>query len=374
VAFNVGNNQEIKSKLIFKLVRIKAQNQYLFDRFIRRLPLKMMCLDLDGTALNDSKQIVPENLEALNKVRQNNKNLMANIVTGRGYHQAKRFAEEMKATYFSTDNGGAIFERKGEGYELIESSKMKEEDCLLVFNKVLGYSKENQDMIYHLSTPEEFIIGEGEENFKKAHDTFYPGEVFGDGVVQVGSLEKIQKQGLGKNIIKMCVDFREGKVGKQQFNDFEGFLKEKNIDYFKTSDSKIEIAPKGVSKCSAIEKILKIEEEKGNSIEKRQVLTIGDSDNDMPMFKGGFQSFCPSNAKEKFKRTLPGNVRILKSDNNGELIKEALDKFGGVIEPVDRSFKPSEAAKTVKNMITRPRCTLGEMNKRNVGRDNGPSR
>jgi len=367
----LGNREQLK----FKISKIHAKSQHLFDRFIRRLPLKMVCLDLDGTALNDSKQIVPENLETLNEVRQNNKDLMVNIVTGRGFHQAKRYANEMKAKYFATDNGGAIFERKGEEYELIESSKMKEEDCLLVSNKILGYSKENQDMIYHLSTPDKFIIGEGEENFKKAHDIFYPGEVFGDGVVQVGSLEEIQEQGLGKDIIKMCVDFRAGAIGKQQFHDFENFLKEKNIDYFKTSDSKIEIAPKGGSKCSAIEKIREIEEERGNSIGKRQVLTIGDSDNDIPMFKGGYQSFCPSNAKEKFKKTLPANVQILKSDNNGPLIDDALSRFGGAIEPVKRSFNPSNVAKTVRDLVTRrPRCTLGDLNKRNSGRNDGHDR
>ena len=305
-----------------------AKGWHLYDTFMGKQRLKMLVLDLDGTALNDNKKIVPENVKAIQELKKKNPDVLICIATGRGFHQALRFAREIDAEVLITDNGGALYKQKDEGYELEKSFKMSEQESLAIFNKIKGYAAENPDMIWHFSTDSvehNFITGNGEKIFQKAHDTFYPGEIFGDGVLQVKNFEQIKRLGLSNKIIKACVDFGKGDIGKKQCQEFDEYLRENKINFFQTSDSKLEIAPSGVNKGEALLEIINKEQERGNYINRKEVLALGDSGNDEPMFEKGFQSLCPSNAREDIKKL--ENVIELNETNNEPFIRAAIDNF-----------------------------------------------
>ncbi|MDD2432347.1 MAG: HAD hydrolase family protein [Clostridia bacterium] len=58
---------------------------------------------------------------------------------------------------------------------------------------------------------------------------------------------------------------------------------------------------------------------------RKEVLALGDSGNDEPMFEKGFQSLCPSNAREDIKKL--ENVIELNETNNEPFIRAAIDNF-----------------------------------------------
>jgi Cof subfamily protein (haloacid dehalogenase superfamily) len=336
----------MKTGLTFKISRLQLTSQYLIDRFIGKLRLKMVCLDLDGTALNDAKKIAPENLETIKKLKENKTAPMVNIVTGRGFHQAKRFAKEMGVKYFVTDNGGAIFEGKDGGYDLVKAYTMPEEDGRKIIDEICTYAQENPNMVYHLSTPDQFFIGKG--SFQKAHDTFYSGEPFGDGVVEIESFNEISQRGLSDQIIKICVDFREGDIAEKQCKAFKDFLEKNRINYFPTTDTKFEIAPDDVNKARAILEIMKREMRKGRPIRNEEVAVFGDSENDLSMFELGFQSFAPVNTKPSIFRSAKSVIK-LNMDNNGPFLREGLeDRFITKTTPVYKDIFEGVKAK-IKN-------------------------
>lgn len=338
-----------KTGQTFKISRLQLSSQYLIDRLIGKLRLKMVCLDLDGTALNDAKKIVPENLKTIKKLKEKKTNPMVNIVTGRGFHQAKRFAEEMQAKYFVTDNGGAIFERKDDGkYDLVKAYTMPEEKGRKIIDEICTYAQENPHMVYHLSTPDQFFTGKG--SFQKAHDTFYPGEPFGDGVVEIESFDEISQRGQSDQIIKICVDFREGDIARKHCNAFKVFLEKNRINYFPTTDTKFEIAPDDVNKARAILEIMKRETGKGRPIRNEEVAVFGDSTNDIPMFKLGFQSFAPANTKSSIFECVEGVTKLAK-DNNDAFLPEGIAKFETTTTPAYKEILNNVNTKLTKGKI-----------------------
>jgi len=321
------------SKHPLKFKTIKTHSQYYFDRFIGKLRLKMINFDLDGTILNDEKEIHPNNLSAIETLKKKNPNIMINIVTGKGFHQAKRFADKMKVKFLITDNGGAIFERKNGEYELLKAYTIPEKESLAISKKINEFFIENPDMICHLSTPDNFIIKEG--YFEKANDVFYPNEPFGDGVIQVKNFEEIKERGLSNDIIKICVDFSKSDVGKKQCDKFKKYLKDNHINYFPTTDSKFEIAPEGVNKGNAILEIVKTLKKRGILICLKEIVNVGDGINDVSMCKSVFQCFTPRNGEldeivnkiRKIEKDSYAVVNKLKASNNDPIIPEIANKF-----------------------------------------------
>ncbi|MDD2402266.1 MAG: HAD family hydrolase [Clostridia bacterium] len=329
----------------FTLKTIETHSQYYFDKFIGKIRLKAIVLDLDDTALTSEKKILISNLNEIRELKRKDPNMTTAFATGSGVHQAKRHAEQVEIDFLITDNGGAIFARKNTKYILLKHYPIPKKESLAISNKIIELSKENPDMIYHFSTPLNFIIADGEHNFKRAHDVFYPNEPFGDGVLQVSDFTEIEKKGLSKDIIKICVDFGKSEIGKKQCLEFECFLKENQINYFPTTDSKFEIAPDGVNKGTAILEILKTLKSRGIPIRPKEVVAIGDSANDEPMFELGFQSFQPSNGKSRVP------VQRLTRSNNEPFLKEAVDEFKTHTTPYLLA-KIKEAKAYVRNSLS----------------------
>lgn len=88
---------------------------------------KMVLVDMDGTLLNDEKNISDENLEVLKNLQQ--KGMIIGIATGRRYSFAKPVIERygLKAVFFC-NNGNATWEMEND--ELIDSTTIKKEHFL----------------------------------------------------------------------------------------------------------------------------------------------------------------------------------------------------------------------------------------------------
>ena len=73
---------------------------------------KMVALDLDGTLLNDEKQISDKNIEILKKLHDSNVEIV--IATGRNYYMAKELTFKIKNVQpVILANNGAVVRRSG---------------------------------------------------------------------------------------------------------------------------------------------------------------------------------------------------------------------------------------------------------------------
>jgi hypothetical protein len=317
----------------FKGQPITLKRGTAMENYLGLSKIKMVATDLDGTFLDNNSKIPDLNRKTWLFLKHYT-NVVTSIATGRGFHNSKRFAHEIQSDYLVTDNGAAIFKRGEDGeYELAKSFAMEKDTCEDIFNKMQECGKGNSDMVYHLSTPEEFLIAGGKDqqernaNFKKAGDKFYPGEQFGEGVVQIDDIGQINSE-QRKKLIKMCVDFGSTKAGMDKF---EEFLKQnKGIEYFITSDSKIEIAPKGIHKGVALSEICKMEKEKGNEITRDQVAPFGDSGNDTAMLSKFLKhGRLMPNASKAVKNFLK-EITIAKKHNHEAGVSHATEELTGI--------------------------------------------
>jgi len=330
-SFRANSPSKEVRHMTYKLSKILSRNWAkglkLYDTLLGNQRLKMIALDLDGSALNNKKEIVPENLAALEELKREKPDIVICIATGRGYHQGLRYAKEMDADFLVTDNGGAIYRRVGNEYKLHKAVSIPEHESEAIYNKIKEYAAENPDLVWHFSTDSienNYLIENGKDALKVANDTFYPGEPFGDGVLQVKNFEEIRELGFSQSTIKICVEFKKGEIGKKQFCDFEQYLNASGNNYFQTSASKIEIAPLGENKGTALLEITKTMQEKGVYISPHEILTGGNGKNDCPMFAIGTVSRGPENALEGLHENM---VKSKKYDNNSRWIAEAIETF-----------------------------------------------
>lgn len=71
----------------------------------RARPIRMLCVDLDGTLLNDRKQVSEENKRALQKAAD--RGIEVVIATGRQYRRAREFVAELPIPLTILANNGA---------------------------------------------------------------------------------------------------------------------------------------------------------------------------------------------------------------------------------------------------------------------------
>lgn len=104
----------------------------------------------------------------------------------------------------------------------------------------------------------------------------------------------------GKTVYKLMVYFGMTKRNVKKASDATKYLRENYGDVLEASwtGGFVEITPKGCSKANGIEKYLKI-----RNIDKEQLFVVGDSGNDISMFKEFHEnSFCMSHSPNNVKK------------------------------------------------------------------------
>lgn len=137
---------------------------------------KMVVLDLDGTLLDDKKQISEKNIEILTYLHKNN--IETVIATGRNYYMAKLFTDKIKDIHpVILANNGAII-RRSHNDELIEHNylnfsefeKIYNEGLKLNLNPVLHVDEyfNGYDLVYECEDYEEAYYGYIKKDYNRA--------------------------------------------------------------------------------------------------------------------------------------------------------------------------------------------------------------
>ncbi|MGH4052141.1 MAG: Cof-type HAD-IIB family hydrolase [Clostridium sp.] len=268
---------------------------------------KLICIDMDGTLLNDKKNISERNIKAIRLA--NDKGVRIAVCTGRIFASAESFSDLLGVKSPVIAANGAYIKEKDRD-EVVYKASIGITKCrklISVFRKYNIYPHfytnemiftENVEFSSHFyeeinkTLPKDkqikvVLVKNWDDIFKK-----YDAEIF-KAIGIDSDLEKIMK----------------AKITIRDMNEFE--VVGSHFDNFEVTD-------KGVSKGNAV-KVL------GDyyGIDREQIICIGDSENDLSMIKYAGLGIAMGNADENVKEA----SKYVTDNNNCDGVAKAIEKF-----------------------------------------------
>ena len=238
---------------------------------------KIVFSDIDGTLLNEDKELSPATIEAIKNLDQK---IPFVLVSARMPAAMRHLQEKLGITQqpIICFNGSLVMvDNKPVSSTQIENSILKE--------IIEGYSDKLHLSLYHNDewyVPQYDKWAEREEN-----NTKIAPEVKSNKEV----LEKWQKEKKGAHKIMAM-----GKV--EVIEDLYNFLNEnyhKDLHLYRSKETYIEIAPKSISKLTAIKFLL----EKHFNFSLEETIAIGDNYNDVEMLKNVGYGIAVENGRQE---------------------------------------------------------------------------
>lgn len=262
---------------------------------------RLVAVDMDGTLLNDEKEVSPVTLEALKKLQTGG--IPLTICTGRNISGIERFMETLKPEGPIICNNGAVIMAPG-GNETIFNCTMDKADARRVYE--LGLSLKATLLIWCRNVFYTNELNERSYGYKK-----YSGL---DPVI-VEDFDRLNEAGITK--ILLCSESREvdaylEKVEGMRASE-QGFLSE--TTFCKSLPIFLEFFSNRVSKGKALEFIAS-----HLGISMKEVISFGDGMNDYPMIEKSGLGIAMGNACRELKK----KASFVTLDNNSDGIAFAL--------------------------------------------------
>ncbi len=271
--------------------------------------IKLICLDLDGTTLKDISNISECNIEYINKAY--NSGIKIALVTGRLFIHCLYFSKVLGIPIYAVGNNGTYV------YD-VENNKVVYSnffgvDFLVKIHKFVREKHFNT----HYSTIDTIYSNNKLEDYHNEEDKkeYSMKEVVID---SEDSWDNVFKNH-GDNICKVVVSSND----QNKLNDL--ILKVMELGEFEIEYSwvnTIEILKKGEGKGKGI-----IELRKYLDIDKKDIMCIGDSENDISMFRECGYKVAMNNAIDKLKEKADFITLDFDKDGVAYAIKNLLEHF-----------------------------------------------
>ncbi|MBW4829316.1 MAG: Cof-type HAD-IIB family hydrolase [Clostridiaceae bacterium] len=267
---------------------------------------KLIAIDLDGTLLNDEKRISQENLETLKELMSRGYEVV--IATGRRYWSAKEKVRDIDSELVILANNGNIVRRMKDDKILIKKYLDVDDFHILVKEgkkkglhpivHVDGY-EDGYDMIIELDKDDSKYHNYLEDNpdrFKKVEDIFKVSEPKVLAVVYMGSKEDLE----GFHLYLSDKYFE--KYNCHVMYNLDGSHINQGVGLLEVMN------PFGT-------KWLSLEEYgRKKRVSPKEIIAIGDDNNDIAMIKNAGLGIAMKNATEKIKKV----SNIITDKNNNE--------------------------------------------------------
>lgn len=264
---------------------------------------KVLFLDLDGTLLNDKKTISGNDSSILyNYVKDGNDVI---ITSGRSHMSLQVIEQELylqkQDGYTIAFNGGVVYNRK---------TKEKLQEMLMDYEKsvdILKFLKKFTSNIICYADDKIYI-----ENFTKEIMYYITNTKIAP--FRVSSFLRKIKQPFHKIVV--LGEEAELLIIKEKF--YEQNIAN-DIDCFFSSHNLLEFNPSNYSKGTAVSFIMNLPEFKGKTS-----IVVGDSYNDIPMFKAADISIAVANSDQEVKDNAD---YVTQSTNNDGILNEIIEKY-----------------------------------------------
>jgi len=270
---------------------------------------KLICIDVDGTLLNSRHKITRRTKETI--VRAHKLGVHIVISTGRMYTDAEYYSNLIGVKSPVIASNGAFIKEK--------------DNDKVIFKDVLG-----QDLSLELL---EIFRKHGIKPYFCTPNKFYYGSImfklFYIATAILGQrsnkldMEYVfswqqWKNALNKekdNIVKGEVIYRDPALIYELRNELKTI---KQLEIVDSSKYNIEITRKGVSKGKAVERLATL-----YNIKREEIMTIGDSENDLSMIEYAGLGIAMDNASDNLKQ----KADYITDSNDNEGVAKAIDKF-----------------------------------------------
>lgn len=255
---------------------------------------KVICLDLDGTLLDQQSQISKTNIKTLQECLT--KGIRVFLVTGRPYCFARYYADKISSQVEVIAANGGCYEYDGKVVEkwITKESINEIVRLLCKYNtpaffkgKVFIYTHENQDKRFtydHMNEQDGFP-------FTKSYT----------------DLSWTNLSELAQNIVKILV-YNFDKEKLNALRKEVSLIQDISVSSY--NDISFDVNGDKVNKGWAIEQLMS-----KHNIKKEEIISFGDSENDLAMFQMSGYAVAMANAKEEIKKQC--NEVTLSNDEDG---------------------------------------------------------
>ena len=269
------------------------------------MAIKMIVSDLDGTMLNSSYRIPPENVAAVREAMA--RGIIVTLATGRMYRSAKAYADELGLTApIITYNGAVVKKASG---ELISGDFIPPQTVKAVLEYCLAAG-----CYVQLYCDGEYYYAERTETARQYERAC---GVDGHAVGQDGLIERLQ------HVEKLLLVGRDPLSADKMALDlnikFGG-----QIAAMKSTAVYIEVIRPSVSKAGAMLRLAK-----SYGIKAEEIMALGDSDNDLSMMMAAGCPVAMGNATENVRQA----AKYISADCEAGGVAEAIRKYALGGEP-----------------------------------------
>lgn len=245
--------------------------------------VKLISVDMDGTFLNDDKEMSPEFDKVFKALKKKNVKFCA--ASGRQLASLKTVFDKYKDQMLFVAENGAVMEIDGQ--PIVNATLTRE-----ISDKFLARLKELDDMrILYCTSDYSYIDRTDDESMENARIYLPKFEIVKD----VAHIEELP--------IKISVHSKNG-----YYNDFKLLVEEfsDEASICTSGFDWLDIVPKGTNKGTAIAKMQAM-----LGISPKETMAFGDQMNDFEMINQAYHSYAMDNAIDKIKQiaryTAPSN-------------------------------------------------------------------
>ena len=272
---------------------------------------RLLFLDLDGTLLNDAKQITSGNREALNAALHRGHAVI--IATGRPMkstiEQAKNLGLDQPGCYFIAYNGALIYDWAGNAQVYRRT---------LSIPAVLQLFAQAKKMGVHIQTYDTWDVLV-EPRCDDAAVRRY-GSLIGMNFRVIADV----RQDLKEEPVKCLAINYEEQTDLLKIQSWIRENMEQEVDCFFSCNQYLEVVPKGMSKGEAVKMLCRMMD-----VDIEDAVAVGDAANDLSMIEAAGIGVAMANATPDVKKIAD---YITQRDNNHDGIMEVVARFFG--EPV----------------------------------------
>lgn len=265
---------------------------------------KAVCLDLDGTLLDDDKKISDRSFLLLDNLIENGIEVI--IATGRHFYMVSDFLRPLKRDIMVCANNGAMSRFK-ESNKLVNVEYVSNCKFLEIYNKALECGM--NPYIYVDSFVDGYHLAIKDGQPKKSHFE----ENIVDKKIAVDSVRYFSQIDVKSLETVLCIAFLDQ---KERIDEFYEYFKDeedlvKNMYFVPNGKKVLEFQSKKADKWIAITNYLK-----SKNISLSEVVSFGDEFNDKSMVKNSGMGFAMKNGIEELK-SLTNNITEFTNNEDG---------------------------------------------------------
>lgn len=273
---------------------------------------KLVGFDLDGTLLNDNREITLKTYNDLYKLLSSNTKPI--ITTGRGYNSANKFFKKENIEIDIISNNGNII-RNSKTDKILFINEIEKKTSLEILNNC---KNKNIYPLVHINAYEEGYDIATVKKDCSSHVKTYP-EGFGKRTMYLNNFDDI------KNSILSIVFAGEYEDLKNMKKEIENkYSKDFNIHLLEVKSKGLyilEVLQKSGDKWHGLEKYLEI-----NKVSKENIIVVGDDTNDILMIQKSGLGIAMKNAVEEVKSS--ADIITKYTNNENGAMREVFHQMG----------------------------------------------